>query len=180
MVVWLHLTPMRSCLDAITWDASPWCWLLHVYLSPFFALCDDMLAMLVYATRWLYMHLYTFAYMSTHDSCLLVCCPCFNTMKLWTFDPNLHLSLADTTFCSFSCLFACFPTMLALFITFICFSPFHILFASFSSIACLLVSCLCLCIYTHGARTHGATARFPRLMQKGHGLVHVVKPSSNV
>jgi len=49
--------------------------------------------------------IFTLAYMSMHESCLLVCCPCFNTMKLWTFDPNLHLSLADTTFCLFSCLF---------------------------------------------------------------------------
>ena len=44
--------------------------------------------------------------MSMHESYLLVCHPCFNTMKLWTFDPNLHLSLADTTFCLLSCLFA--------------------------------------------------------------------------
>ena len=73
---------------------------IHFTLS---TLCDDMLAMLVCATRWLYMHLYTLAYMSIHESCLLVCRPCFNTIKLWTFDPNLHLSLTDTTFRSFSC-----------------------------------------------------------------------------
>ena len=174
MVVWLHLTPMRSCLDAITWDASPWCWLLHVYLSPFFALCDDMLAMLVYATRWLYMHLYTFAYMSTHDSCLLVCWPCFNTMKLWTFDPNLHLSLVDTTFHLLSCLFACFiVSLLAMSTMLIHFMPFYMLFASFPSIACLLVSCLCLCMYTHGARTYRARARSPRHKQKGRRCEHV-------
>ena len=52
------------------------------------------------------MHLYTLAYMSMHESCFLVCRICFNTMKLWTFDPNLHLSLTDTTFCFLSCLFA--------------------------------------------------------------------------
>ena len=69
---------------------------------PFSALYDNMLAMLVCATHWLY----TLAYMFMHESCLLVCRPCFNTIKLWTFDPNLHLSLADTAFCSFSCLFA--------------------------------------------------------------------------
>ena len=72
---------------------------------PLFAPCDDMLAMLVCATRWLSMHLYTLAYMFMHESFLLVCLPYFNTMKLWTFNPNLHLSLANTTFCSFSCLF---------------------------------------------------------------------------
>ena len=80
--------------------------------------CDDMLTMLVCATRWLSMHLYMLAHMSMHESCLLVCCPCFNIMKLWTFDPNLHLSLADTTFCLLSCLLvsflAFFPFLLCL------------------------------------------------------------------
>ena len=55
---------------------------------PFFAPCDDMLTMLVCATCWLHIHLHTLAYMSMHESCLLVCRPRFNTMKLWTFDPN--------------------------------------------------------------------------------------------
>ena len=77
-----------------------------VCILPFSALCDAMRTMLVCATRWFSMHLYTLAHMSIHESCLLGCRPCFNTMKLWTFDPNLHLSLADTTFCLLSCLFA--------------------------------------------------------------------------
>ena len=81
--------------------------------SPFSTPCDDMFTMLVCATRWLVMHLYTLAYMSMHESCLLVCHPCFNTMKLWTSDPNLHLSIADTTllftFCLFVCYLACLP-----------------------------------------------------------------------
>ena len=55
------------------------------------------------------MHLYTLVYMSMHESCLLVCCPYFNTMKLWISNPNLHLSLANTTFCFLSCLFAFLP-----------------------------------------------------------------------
>ena len=134
-----------------------------------------MLAMLVYATRWLSMHLYTLAYMFMHESCLLVCCPCFNTMKLWTFDPNLHLPLTDTTFCSFSCLFAYFPTMLSMSIMLICFMHFHIIFASFPSIACLMVSCLCLCMYAHGAK-----ARSPRHKQKRRKHKHVDKPNGYV
>ena len=73
---------------------------------PYSASCDAMLTMLVYATHWLFKPLYTLAYISMHKSCLLVCFPHFNTMKLWTFNPNLHLSLADTTFCLLSCLFA--------------------------------------------------------------------------
>ena len=72
---------------------------------PFFAPCDDMLTMLVYATCRLSVHIYMLAYISMHESCLLVCHPCFNTMKLWTSDPNLHLSLANTTFHLLACLF---------------------------------------------------------------------------
>ena len=113
---------------------------------PFSTLCDDMLAMLVCTTRWLSMHLYTLVYMFMHESCLLVCRPCFNTLQLWTFDPNLHLSLINTTFCfpsCFVCLFICFfvclpdflfvcasclsyllpHAMLAMSIMFICFMP---------------------------------------------------------
>ena len=65
-----------------------------------------MLTMFVCATCWLSMHLYSLPHMSMHESCLLVCRPCFNTMKLWTFDPNLCLSPTNTTFCLLSFLFA--------------------------------------------------------------------------
>ena len=100
---------------------------------PFFVSCDDMLTMLVCATRWLSMHLYILAYMSMHESCLLVCRPSFNTMKLWTFDPNLHLSLMDTIFCFTFRLFvfflvfllACLPScfLVCLFILWLVMSP---------------------------------------------------------
>ena len=152
---------------------------------PLFVPCDDMLAMLVCATHWLSMHLYTLAYMFMHESYLLVCHPCFNTMKLWTFNPNLHLFLPDITFCLLSCLFAfllvfllayflaflflCMPCLLRL--STLC--HFHMLLASFPSIACPMVSRLCLCIYTHRAKTHGVRARSPRHKQKGHECKHV-------
>ena len=79
-------------------------WFMHTF--PFSAPCNDILTMLVCATYWIYMHLYTLAYMSMHESCLLVCRPCSNTMKLLTSDPNLHLSLTDTSFCLLSRLFS--------------------------------------------------------------------------
>ena len=74
--------------------------------------CDDIFTKLVCATHWLYMHLYMLAYMSMHESCLRVCRPYFNTMKLWTFDPNQRLSLADIIFCLLSCLFTPLPVCL--------------------------------------------------------------------
>ena len=116
---------------------------------PFSVPYDDKLTMLVYTTRWLSMHIYTLAYMSMHESCFLVCRPCFNTMKLWTFDLNLHLSFADTTFCFLFCLFAlslvCLLScsLLAMSIMLTCFMPpsyalcifsFHCLSASFLSL----------------------------------------------
>ena len=177
VVLWLHSMPTRPCLDVTTWDAS----LMLVALCipfPFSALCDDVLTMLVYATRWLSLHLYTLAYMSMHESCLLVCHPYFNTMKLWTSDPNLHLSLANTTFCCFIaclpfCSFACFPAMLAVSVILICFMPLSYTLCISFVIACLLVSCLCLCMYVHGARMLGARARSPRRKRKGCRHKHV-------
>ena len=80
--------------------------------------------MLFCATCWLYVHLYTLVYMFMHESCLLVCRPYFNTMRLWTTDPNLHLSLADTTFCLLSCLF-----ILCLLFAILLVCPFALMFA---------------------------------------------------
>ena len=148
-----------------------------------------MLTILVYATRWLYMHLCTLAYMSMHKSCLLVCPPYFNTMKLWTSDPNLHFSLVNTIFCLLSCLFVCYPLCLftLILVSMLAISILLVRFASSCYYLCIFLpllvyrfSCLCLCMYTHGARTHGARARSPRCKQKGHGCKHAVRSSSRV
>ena len=105
VVMWLHSTPIRPCLDVIAWNASPWCCLLRAHISHFplhVMMCLPCLFMPPVG----FLCIFTiFVYMVMHESCLPVCCPCFNTMKLWTFDPNLHLSLTNTTFCLFSCLF---------------------------------------------------------------------------
>ena len=108
-----------------------------------------MLALLVCATRWLYMHLYTLAYMSMHESCLLVYCPCLNTMKLWTFDLNLHLSPVDTTFCLLSCMFDCIlVSMFAISIMFIYFMPLSYALCIFS-FHCLPTGFLSLPLHVH-------------------------------
>ena len=140
----------------------------------FSAPCDDMLFMLVCATRWLSMHLHTLAYVFMHKSCLPVCRLCFNTMRLWTFNPNLHCPSWTPPFvCFLACLiaflFLCLPCLSCLFV--LCLS--HMLFASFPSITCLLVSCLCLCMYTHGVKMLGARAQSPRRKQKGREGEHV-------
>ena len=75
------------------------------------------------------------------------------------------------------CLLACLLASLSLCLPCIsCLSTLcllHMHFASFPSIVCLLVFFLCLCMYTHGARTHGAKARSPRHNQKEQGCEHV-------
>ena len=91
-----------------------------------------------------------------------------------TFVPRgHHLLLAFLLVCLLACLvvflFLCLPCLSCL--STLCL--FHMLFASFPSIACLLVSYLCLCMYTHGARMHGARAWSPRRKQKGQGCEHV-------
>ena len=108
-----------------------------MHTSPFSASCDDMLIMLVYATHWLFMYLYTLAYMFMHESCLLMCHPCFSTMKSWTFDPNLHLSLVDTPFCVFS-LLVCPLCLLVSFLAFVTFYACHIYLACLLCILMLL------------------------------------------
>ena len=115
-----------------------------VHTFPLFALCDDMLTMLVDATHWLPMHLYTLVYMSMHESCSLVCHPCFNKTKLWTFDPNLHLSLTDTTFCLPSHLFACFLVCLSYGSS--CLLPYAI-FAMYIMLICFMPLSYALCIF---------------------------------
>ena len=98
-------------------------------------------------------------------------------MDIWskpTFVPHEHhllfvFLLVFLLICLLTFLFLCLPCLPRL--TALCL--FHMLFASFPSIACLLVSCLCLYMYTHGVTMHEARALFPRLKQKGRGCEHV-------
>ena len=151
---------------------------------PFFAPCDDMLTMFVYATHWPSMHLYTLAHMSMHESCLLVCRPYFNTMKLWTSDPNLHLSLmAPPSVCLLAFLFvhlsllvmspttcyACHIYLACLLLHLFA----HYLSISFFPLLVYRLSCSFLCIYTHGTRMHRARAWSPKHKQKGQRRKHV-------
>ena len=151
---------------------------------PFSDLHDVMLAMLVCATHWLSTHLYMLTYMFMHELCLLVCHPCFNTMKLCTFDPNLHLSLmAPPSICLLAFLFvhlsllvmspttcyACHIYLACLLLHLFA----HYLSISFFPLLVYWLSCSFLCIYTHGARMHRARAWSPKHKQKGRRRKHV-------
>ena len=108
-----------------------------------------------------------------------------------TFVPCGHHLFVCLFSCLSSFLFAFLPVCLLAFLFVYlscgssCFLPYAMLamlimlYASFIrslhlflSISYLLVSCLCLCMYTHGARTHGARARSPRRKQKGLRCKH--------
>ena len=78
VVVWLHLMPIRPCLDVTICDASPWCRLLRAYLS------------LTDATFCLLSYLFVFSFV-----CLLSCfftCHVYHTYLLYaSFIGFLHL-----------------------------------------------------------------------------------------
>ena len=119
---------------------------------PFSTPCNVMFTMLVCATHWLSLHLCIFAYIFMHESCLLMCPPCFNTMKSWKFDPNLHLFPVDTTFCLLFCLlafslaflFLCLPCLS--YLSALCL--FHMPYTSLS-FHCLSASFLFLPLHVH-------------------------------
>ena len=123
-------------------------WFVHTL--PFSVLCDDMLAMLVRATHWLSMHLYMLAYMFMHKSCLLVCRPYFNIMKIWTPDPNPWTPpFVFFLACLPSYLFAFFlASLLAMSIMLICFMPLSYALCIFS-FHCLSAGFLSLPLHVH-------------------------------
>ena len=154
---------------------------------PFFAPCNDMLAMLFCATHWLYVHLYT--RLHVHAWVLLVSVSsmlqhneAMDIRSKPTFVPHKHhllfaillvypllvvCYLACLPLCSYVCLhpvcYACHCYLACSFCTFLLLSMHLSL-----SIVRLLVSCHCFCMYTHGPRTHEARAQSPRRKQKGH------------
>ena len=143
---------------------------------PFSAQCDDMLAMLVCATRWPSMHFYTLAYISMHESYLLVCHPCFNTMKLWTSDPNLHLSLANTALvCLLSCFVSPFFSHPGFYVCHVYYV--YLLYASLlCSLHLFLPWLICWFLVFAFACTHMERGR----MELGHGLPGVNKMGEDV
>ena len=133
-----------------------------------------MLVMLVCATCWLSMHLYMLVYMFMHKSCLLVCRPYFNTMKIWTPDPNPWTPpFVFFLACLPSCLFSFFlASLLAMSITLICFMPLSYALCIFS-FHCLSTGFLSLPLHMergHMELGHG----FPSASKKkGRGCKHV-------
>ena len=81
-----------------------------------------------------FLRIFTRLLTSMHESCLLVCRPCFNTMKLWTSDPNLHLSLTDTTLVY---LLSCFVSLFCLHPGFYVCHVYHV-YLLYASLLCSL------------------------------------------
>ena len=179
MAVWLYLTPTRPFLDLTIWEASSDARLLHAYPSYFLSTqCYAYYACLChplafYASLHACLHVHAWVLLDSVSSMLQH----NEVMDIWskpTFVPRgHHLCLPFCLFafslvCLFSCFFACHVYhAYLLYASFTC--PTHL----FLSNACLLVSCSCLCMYTHEVRTHGARARSPKHKQKGWGCMHV-------
>ena len=177
-LVWLHPTPMRLCLDVTNWEASPDAMLLRTYPS-LSTSWDAMLTMFVCDPLAFYASLHTCSHV--HAWVLLA-----SVLSMLQYNEDMDIR-SKPTFVPhghhifFAFLLVCLLTSLLafLFLCLPCLScisalwHFHMLFASFPSIAYLLVSCLCLCMYIHGARTYGARAQSPRCKKKGQGCKHV-------
>ena len=96
-----------------------------------------------------------------------VCHPYFNTMELWTFDPNVHLSSQDTTFCLITSLLA--PSC-AQHVCLLPFDPFvSIFFACFLSL-CLSSLLLSWLVYWLVSMFIACTC-----MERGHDLLGATK-----
>ena len=199
MVLWLYLTPLRPCLDVTMWEALPWYRLLCAYLSPFplsTTLCLPCLfvhPLAFYASLHACLHVHAWILLASVLS-MLQHNEVMDIRSKPTFVPyGHHLLFAFLLICLLSYLLACLFAFLLSCLLFylmachvschmLCLPclPYFLLYASsscslhlFLSIACLLVSYLCLCMYTHGARTHKARAWSPKRKRKGRGCEYV-------
>ena len=93
-----------------------------------------------------------------------------------TFIPHGHHLLFVSLLVSLSAYWLAFlpltHAVLVISILLVRFTSFCYYLRIFPSIACLLVSCICLSMYAHGARTLRARARSPKSKQKGQGCEH--------
>ena len=184
VAVWLRLTPMRPCSDVTTWDTSLWCRLLNAYLSFCRSLrwyaCHACLhhPLAFYVSLYTCLHVHAWVLLASVSS-KLQHNEAMDIRSKPTFVPcGHHLLFVFLLVYLFACLLVVLPVCLlvyllaSLFLCLPCLSClsvlclFHTFFAPFPFIACLLVSCLCTCMYTYGARTHGARAQSPRRKQK--------------
>ena len=177
--MWLHLTPMRHCLDVTTWEASLWCRLLRAYLSLFCfvwwyiyqaCLCHPLA---LYASLHTCLHVHAWVLLASVSSILQH----NEVMDIWskpTFVPRgHHLLFAILLVYPFARMFALIRhAMLVISISLVCIASFCYYFHIFLPLLICWFSCLCLCMYTHGARTHGPRAWSPRRKQKGHECKH--------
>ena len=165
--------PMRPCLDVTIWGASPWCWSLCAYSSLFRSvrwyayhacLCHSLASC---ASLHACLHVHAWDLLASVLS-MLQHNEAMDIQSKLAFVPRGHHLLFNLLLVClftylFTSLFLCLPCLSCL--SALC--PFHRHFASFPSIACLLVTCLCLCMYTHGARMLRARAQSPKRKQKG-------------
>ena len=140
---------------------------------PLSAPCDDMLAMLVCATRWLSMHLYTLDYMPMHESSVSSMFQHNEVMDIRskpTFVPcRHHLLFVFLLVCFFACL-------LAFLLYLPCLSCLSALCLFHMHYAYLLPLLVCWFLVFSFARIHMERGR----MELRHGLLGASKKGKDV
>ena len=178
VVVWLRLTPMCPCLSVTIWNVSPGTRSLHACPSFFFfhsawwyachaCLCHPLAFC---ASLHACLHVHAWVLLDSASS-MLQQNEVMDIRSKPTFVPRGHqLLFIFLLVCFYACLLTfllCLPSLSHSSI--LCL--FCILFASFPSITCLLVSCLCLCMHTHGAWGR---------MELGDGFLGASKRGANI
>ena len=169
VVAWLHLTPVRSCLDVAIWDASPWCRLLRACLSLFHSVrwytCHACLChpLDFFASLHACLHVHAWVLLANVSS-MLQHIEVVDIRSKPTFVPRGHHLLFAFLLCLFVCLFVCLPAfsfvcasclsyllpyaMLTMSIMFIYFMPLSYALCIFS-LYCLSVGFLSLPLHVH-------------------------------
>ena len=151
---------------------------------PFSVLCDDCLPCffvpLVHFMCILHTSLHVYAWvLLVSVSSILQHNQAMDIQSKPTFVPHKH-HLLFAILLVYPLLVVCYLACLSFCSHLVCYAYHCYLACSFcaflllsmhlsSSIARLLASCLILCMYTHGARIHGARSRSSRRKQKGRG-----------
>ena len=154
VVVWLHTTLMRPCLDVTIWDASPWCWLLHAYLSPFSLramICLPCLFMPPVGFLCIFTILFTW-------SCMSLACQCVvHASTQWNYGHLIQTYICPSRTPPFVCFLACFSShlfahflvsLLAMSTTLNCFMPLSYALCIFS-FHCMSAGFLSLPLHVH-------------------------------
>ena len=147
VVMWLHSTPIRPCLDVIAWNASPWCCLLRAYISHFplhVMMCLPCLFVPPVGFICIFTHLLT-------CPCISLACWCVvHTSTQWSYAHSIQTYICPSRTLPFVRFLACLLAFLLCFPCLSCSSVLCIFIYSLHlSFHCLSVGFLSLPLHVH-------------------------------